>query len=168
MDFVQICHCAVAPGELADGADRRDIAVHRIDALERNQFGPVAGSNQQFFEVSEIVVAEDDLVAARLAHALDHRIVVQRIGDDQASGNQLGNGRDAGLVRDVAGGEDEGRVLGMEVGELRFEVDDSVAVAGDVAGTARTGAERARRFPPWRGSRPGSDPCQDNRWSTRR
>ena len=70
--------------------DRRDIAVHRIDALERDQLGPVAGSLQQLLEVREIVVAEDHLVAARLPHALDHRVVVQRVGEDQASGDEPG------------------------------------------------------------------------------
>ena len=93
MDLIEIGHCAVAPCEVADGADRRDIAVHRIDALEHNQFGPVAGSLEQLFEVSEIVVAEDHLVAARLPHALDHRVVIERIGDDQASGDEPGNRR---------------------------------------------------------------------------
>ena len=101
---------------------------------------------QQFFQVIEVVVAENRLVAARLAHALDHRIVVQRIGEDQAVGDQLGDGRDAGLVRNVARGEDEGRLLAVEIGEFRFEVHDGVAVAGDVAGAAGAGAEAPGGF----------------------
>ena len=89
----------------------------------------------------EIVVAEDRLVAARLAHALDHRVVVERVREDQAVRDQLGERRDAGLIRDVARGEDEGRFLAVEIGELGFERHDGMAVAGDVAGAAGAGAE---------------------------
>ncbi len=41
MDFVDIGHRAVFLGEVADRADRRDVAVHRIDALEQDQLRPV-------------------------------------------------------------------------------------------------------------------------------
>ena len=66
-------------------------------------------------------MAEDLLLAAGLAHALDHRVVVQRVGQDQAVRDQLGERRDAGLVRDVARGEDQRRLLAVEVGELALE-----------------------------------------------
>ena len=89
----------------------------------------------------EVVVAEDRLVAAGLAHALDHRVVVERVGQDQAIRDQLGDGRDAGLVRDVARGEDERGLLAVEVGELGFEPHERMVGAGDVARAARARAE---------------------------
>src|SRR5690606_22437699 len=65
VDFVQICQGAVFLGQ-GDGARQiGDVAVHRIDALEGDQLGRVDGRGcQQFFEVFEVVVAEDVTLAA--------------------------------------------------------------------------------------------------------
>ena len=60
------------------------------------------------------------------------------------SGMQLGDGRDAGLVRHVAGGEDQRRFLAVQVGELALELDQRVIGAGDVAGAAGAGAHAGR------------------------
>ena len=92
----------------------------------------------------DVVVAPDRLLAAGLAHALDHRIVVQRVGQDQAVRQQLGDGRDAGLVRHVARGEDERGLLAVQVGELGLELDQRMVGAGDVARAARAGAHARR------------------------
>ena len=106
MHFVEIGHGAVLFGEIADRADRRDIGIHRIDALEHDQLRPRgAGFFQQLFEMREIVVAENLLLAAGLANAFDHGVVVEGVGQDQAIGQELGDGRDAGLVGDIARGE---------------------------------------------------------------
>jgi hypothetical protein len=83
--LVEIGHRAVALGEIADRFDRRDVAVHRIEALEHDQLGPVADRRRAAaLEMRHVVVAEDLLLAAGLADALDHRIVVERVGQDQA------------------------------------------------------------------------------------
>ena len=92
----------------------------------------------------DVVVAPDRLLAAGLAHALDHRIVVQRVGQDQAVRQQLGDGRDAGLVRHVARGEDQRGLLAVQVGELGLELDQRMIGAGDVARAARAGAHARR------------------------
>ena len=91
-----------------------------------------------------VVVAPDPLLHARLPHTLDHRIVVERIGDDQAVGNQLGERGDAGLVRHIAGREHQRGFLAVQVGELMLELDQRVIGAGDVAGTAGAGADAGR------------------------
>ena len=48
MHLVEIGHGAVAPGELDHAFDRTDVAVHRVDALERDQLRQrgVAGGEQ--------------------------------------------------------------------------------------------------------------------------
>ena len=142
--LVDIGHGAVLIGEVADGVDRRDVAVHRIDALEDDELRPLAGRCQELLEMGEVVVAEDALVAAGLAHALDHRVVVLGVRQDDAARDQAGDGRDAGLVRDVARGEDEGRVLAVQVGELGLELDHRMVVARDVARAAGAGADAHR------------------------
>ena len=81
-------------------------------------------------------MAEDHLLRAGAAHALDHRGVVQLVGQDDAVGQHLGDGRDRRLVGDEARGEDQRRFLAVEVGELGLELDQRVVGAGDVARAA--------------------------------
>ena len=120
---------------------RRDVAVHGIEALEHDQLRPLRiGGLEQFFEMAEVVVPPDLLLAAGLAHALDHRIVVERVGQDQAVRQQLGDGRDAGLIRDIAGGEHQRGRLAVQVGELALKLDQRMIGAGDIAGAAGAGA----------------------------
>ena len=143
--LVAIGHRAVFLGEIADRLDRRDVAVHRVEALEHDQLRPLARlRGEQLFEVLHVVVAPDLLFGAGLAHALDHRVVVPGVGEDQAVRQQLRDGRDAGLVRHVAGGEDERRLLAVQVGKLRLQLDQRMVGAGDVARAARARAHARR------------------------
>ncbi len=98
------------------------------------------GGLEQLFEVADIVVPPDLLLAAGLAHALDHGIVVERVRQQQAVRQQLGDGRDAGLVRDIAGGEHQRGRLAVQVGELALQLDQRMVGAGDIAGAAGAGA----------------------------
>ena len=139
--FVDIGHGAVALGEIADRMHRRHVAVHGIEALEHDQLRPLGiGGLEQLFEVADVVMPPDLLLAAGLAHALDHGIVVERVRQDQAIRQQLGDGRDAGLVRDIAGGEHQRGRLAVQVGELALQLDQRMVGAGDVAGAAGAGA----------------------------
>jgi hypothetical protein len=70
----------------------------------------------------DVVVAEDALLRTGLTDAFDHRIVVERIGQDQTTGDQLGDGRDASLVRNIAGRKDQCRLLAVEIGKLALEL----------------------------------------------
>ena len=125
MDLVNVGHGVVALGQITDPGDWRDVAVHRIDALEYDQLWPVVSSaHQQLFQMSDVVVAPDQLGAAGGAHALDHRVVVERIGKDETVRQQPCDGRDAGKIRHIAECEDQGRLLAMQVGEFVFERDD--------------------------------------------
>ena len=145
VNLVDIGHGAVALGEIADLGQRRDVAVHRIQALAGDQFRPVgAGGAQQFFQMRHVAVAEHLALAAGLADAFDHRIVVERIRQDQAVRNQLADGRDAGLVRDIARGEQQCGFLAVQIGQFLLELHQRVMGAGDVAGAAGAGADPGR------------------------
>src|SRR5262244_395513 len=93
----------------------------------------------------DIVVAPDPLLATRLAHALDHRIVVERVRQDQAIRNELGNRRNAGLVRYITGCEDERRFLAVQIGKLTLQRNQRVVGSGDIASAAGSGADARRR-----------------------
>ena len=64
---------------------RRDVAVHGIQALEDNELRTRRiGGLEQLLEVLKIVMAPDFLLAAGLADAFDHGIMIERVGQDQA------------------------------------------------------------------------------------
>ncbi len=65
MDFVEVGERIILVGEVADRGDRRDVAVHRIDAFERDQLGRFGiFGGQQLFEMLQVVVPEHALFAA--------------------------------------------------------------------------------------------------------
>ena len=92
----------------------------------------------------EIVVAENLPLAAGLADALDHRVVVVGVRQDQAVRQELRDGGDAGLVRNVARGEHQRRLLAVQVGEFALELDQRMIGAGNVAGAAGAGSHPGR------------------------
>ena len=94
----------------------------------------------------EVVVAEDVLLAAAVADALDHRGVVQLVGEDDQARHESLQGRQRRLVGDIARGEQQRRFLAVQVGELGLELDVVVGGAGDVARAAGAGADLVDRL----------------------
>ena len=147
MHLVDIGERAELFGEIADGRDRRHVAVHRIDRFEDDELWPLAiERREQFAQMADVVVAEDLLLHARLAHALDHRGVVELIGEDHAVGEEARDGRDRSFVGDEAGGEDQRRFLAVQIGERALELDQRAIGTRDVARAAGADAEPASRL----------------------
>ncbi len=136
--LVEIGERAVFLGEIADGADRGDVAIHRIDALEGDQLGRLGrGGGEQRFEMGEIVVAENVPPRRALAHPGDHRGVVLLVREHFPAGEAAQDGLQRGVVGDIARGEEERCLLAMQVGELGLERVMQGAGPGDVAGAPR-------------------------------
>ena len=147
VNFVDIGHRAMARGEIANLRDRRDIAIHRIEAFEHDQLRPQRiGDGQKLFQMRHVVVAEDLLLAMRLAHAFDHGIVIPRIRQDQAVRHQARQRGNAGFVRNITGREHQRGFFAVQVGELTLELDQRMVVAGNVARAAGAGAHPGRRL----------------------
>ncbi len=86
MDFVEVRHGTVFVGEIANLGNRRDIAVHRVNRLKRNEFRHIRiGFLEKLLKVFDIVVTEDFLFGAAGANAGDHRGVVQRVRENHAT-----------------------------------------------------------------------------------
>ncbi len=133
-------------GQIADLADRRDIAVHGIDRLEGDDLGAGGtGFLELALEIGQIVVAEHMTLAAGVADAGDHRGVVQRIGKDRAVGQAAAQGLQRRLVGDVARGEDQRRRLAVQIGQLALEQHVVMVGAGDVARAAGASARQIER-----------------------
>jgi hypothetical protein len=88
MHLIAIGHRFVTLGKIANAVDRGDVTIHGIEALEHDQLRPLGlDPLEQLFEVAEIVVAPDMLLRPGLAHAFDHRVVVERVGQNHAPGH---------------------------------------------------------------------------------
>ena len=59
MNLIEVSHRAIPVRKVADGADRRHIAIHRVHELEYDKLGAVSCLAQQRLKVAEIVVAEN-------------------------------------------------------------------------------------------------------------
>src|SRR3546814_6029549 len=79
----------------------------------------------------EIVVAEDALLAARVADAGDHRGVVHLVRKDDHAGEQPRQRRQRRLVRDIARSEEQRGFLAVKIGQFAFEIDMVMRVAAD-------------------------------------
>ena len=90
----------------------------------------------------QVVVAEDPFLSPAGADAIDHRSVVQRIGEDDAAGQQLGQRPQRRFIGNIARGEQQGCLLAMPEGEFPLQLDMGMAGARDVAraACARTAA----------------------------
>jgi hypothetical protein len=96
--------------------------------------------------VRQIVVPEHLLLAAGILDTRDHRRVVQRVREDDAARQQLGQRRQGRLVRDVAGGKQQRCFLAVQIGKLRLQLDMIVTVARDVPRAARARADIVQRL----------------------
>jgi hypothetical protein len=82
--LVEIGHCAVVVGKVADGLDRSDIPVHGINAFEDDQLRAVPCGLEQLFQMPGIVVPKQALFSSGTPHAFNHRIMIAGVGEDQA------------------------------------------------------------------------------------
>ncbi len=87
MNFIEIGHGIMGIRDVAKFRDRRDIAIHRIDRLERHQLRRMRVEiGQLAFEIARIFMREDPGFAAAVPDALDHRGMVEFVRQDCAAG----------------------------------------------------------------------------------
>ncbi len=94
----------------------------------------------------KVIVPPHPLLTTGIADARDHRRVVEFVRIDDAAGQHLGQRRQRRLVRDIAAGEQQRRLLAVQVGEFGLEMDMVVRVAADIARAARPGADIVQRL----------------------
>src|SRR5882757_5587091 len=91
-----------------------------------------------------IVVAPNLPGTASGTHAFDHRIVIERIGQDQAIRKEPGHRRDARMVGHVARSENKRRLLAMEISKLGLQLHQSPIRTRNIARSARARTHPAR------------------------
>ena len=147
MHLVEVGERVVALGHVADFGDRRDVAVHRVDAFEHHQLGQRRVECRQLaVQVVGVVMGKHFDAGAAVARALDHAGVVLGVRQHHAAGKPRGQRANGGPVAHVAGVEQQRRVLAVQVGQLLFQQHVVVVGAGDVAGAAGAGAAMVQRL----------------------
>ena len=141
MDFIDIAHCIMLLAHVQNFGDRSDIAIHRIDALERDQLGLVGIELTQLaVQVFGRIMFPDDALGAAVPDALDHRGVVERIGQDHAVRDACRQGAEGGPVGDIAGREDQRVFLAVQIGQFVFQQDMMMVGARNIARAPCPGA----------------------------
>ena len=89
MHLIEIGHRAIFLGEIADLSDLSEIAFHGIDGFETDDLRRTGRrAAQQLIQVRHVVVAINPLFGAGMAHAFDHRGMIEFIGEEDAAGQQ--------------------------------------------------------------------------------
>ena len=141
----------VALGDLADAGQRRDVAVHREDAVGDDEDVAVravraaAGTRvaQHLLKAVDVAVREDGARRLGQADAVDDRGVVELVADDQVA--LVGDGRDDAAVGGEARLERQHGLDVLEVCQAALELLEQLVSPGDRAHRARAHAEFAAR-----------------------
>ncbi len=112
-------HAPVAARQLVEIRERRDIAVHREDAVGDDQRGTRACAAQAPLEVLGVAVAVHEHLRPAEPAAVDDARVVELVGEDHLAGPA--EGRDRARVRQVAGPEQQRGLGTLEIGEPFLE-----------------------------------------------
>ena len=139
MDLVQVGHGAVVLGQVADRADRGDVAIHRIDALEGDQLRRFGRGGGLRLQVARSLCCQMTRVALapRMPAIIEAWFLASEKTMKPAAPPAPPRCR---LVGDVAGAEQQRRRLAVQRGQLGLQRRMQRRGAGDVAGAAGAGA----------------------------
>ena len=140
MDLVDIgrwrCTC---PARSAISPDRRDVAVHGMNAFEYDQLGALALAAEAGFQMADVIMAEDALFQRPGGAALDIEAWLARPAGSTVGQRAVRWWRSPPRWRRIQRGEDQPGFLAVQVGGFPFSSTSGLLVAGNVAGAA--GAE---------------------------
>ncbi len=115
MGLVDHQPAAVVTGQPRQLPQRRQVAVHREDPVGDDQRGAPLGLAQPPGEVLDVAVAVDEGLGPGEATAVDDAGVVELVGEDRLA--RPGEGRDRAGIRQVAGAEEQRRLVSLEAGQ---------------------------------------------------
>ena len=170
MDFIAIGHRPVAAWpERRSSAMRRDVAVHRIEAFEDDQLraGPDRPRRSRDSRWARSLWRKICFSQPERRIPSIMELWFQASDRIRPRGSRPAIVEIDGKVGDPAGGEGQRRLLAVQVGEFRLELDDRMAVAGDIPRAAGAGAVAGGGLAHRRRRRRDGGPCRDSRSSTR-
>ena len=130
-------HRAVLVGQIADGLERRDVAVHREHAVGRDELdAAILGELELATQIVEIEVLVAEALGLREPDAVDDAGVVEGVGDDRVFFAEDGLEQTAVCVK--AGGVQDGVFGAEERRDLRLQRLVDVLRAADEAHAGQT------------------------------
>ena len=117
-------------------------------------------------EILGVVMGEDVLLGTAAADSFDHRGVIRRVGEDDAIGQPRRERAEGRPVRHIARGEQQRRLLAVQLGELAFEAARDSGWCRRCCGCRRRRRRNGRALRASPRSQPGAGPCRDSRSST--
>ena len=146
VDLIEVSHCAEILGDIAKLSDRSDVTIHQIDRYEADHFRALGRQRRQDAgEVVRVIMPEDVLFDPAIANARNHGSVVERNRYDGHARDSSRQCRKRRFVGNKARGEDQRRFAPVQVGNLSFEPQMEMDVAGEIARTAAAGTVRLNR-----------------------
>jgi len=129
---------AVAPGNLDDFRQARNVAFHRIHAVHDDQFPARAAFAHHAVEVVHVIVAELENLAEPEARTIDNRGMIRAVNEHVVAAPD--KRRNRAKVRLESGGKHERRFFAAEFrqGALEFDMDVERSIE-----ESRPGASRA-------------------------
>ena len=132
-------------GKPRDLIERRNVAVHREDALGQDEARPAIALilSQKLGEMGGVAMPVAELAHASRLAAEMHAGVVEAVGEDERLGAEHGPVEQGGEHRGIgleAGGHEKRRRLALEPRDLPLDPSEEVEIAGDEARGARAGA----------------------------
>ncbi|KAI6755080.1 hypothetical protein HG531_004186 [Fusarium graminearum] len=117
MDFIEKSYGAVLVGKITDFLNGANGATHTVHRLKSNNLGHVQGQRSQLgLKILHIVVLENNLLGARVSNSLDHRGMVQAVGQNNAFGQLATKCCQGCVVGDITRAEHKSAILGMKLG----------------------------------------------------
>jgi len=140
MHFIQKSDGTVLISEILYLFNRSNRAAHAVNRLKRDYLGHMRRQRSELgFQVFQVVVLEDHLLCTRVTDTLDHRCVVQTVGQNHAVRHLAAEGSKRGVISHEARAEDQRGLLSVQLGKRILQGDGVLVVARDVPGTTGTG-----------------------------
>ena len=136
MDLIQESNSAVLLGKITNLLNGSDGTAHTVHRFESNNLGHVQWERSQLsLEVHQVVVLEDHLLGLGVSDTLNHRGVVQAVGENNTIGQLATESCQSRIVGDVARAEDQRTLLSMKFGQSVLQLHGVLVVTRDVTGT---------------------------------
>ena len=137
--LIEKSQCTILFGQITDLLDGPDTAAHRVDTLKSNDLGRFLRILFEFsLQIQEIVMLENDTFSTRVTHALDHRSMVHGIGEEDTTRKFSTEGRQSGIIGDVARRENQTSFFAMQGCDFFFQSQMHRTITSNIPGTTRT------------------------------
>ena len=147
VDFVEVGQGVVFLSQITDRPDGREVAFHRVTGLKSDDLRTRRIEPAQLcFQISHVVVFEDDLLGLGPAHGLDHGGMVETVRQNHTVLEVRRERAQRCQITDIARGKDQPGFLAVQIRQLTLQRHVQMVCARDIPRAANTCALLQRRI----------------------